>query len=114
MGGPGPDLKGQGPGREVAGPALLNRAEGQLMFELALGSDPGRTQTGPFGDVVTIATTTTTSSHHTTTHLTTITHHHPSSPSPTPFMNAIWRKMQDSGHKVCPPFFLFFMFVFTL
>ena len=47
-GGPGPDLKGQGPVRNLAGPALFGRSEGQLMCKLALGSGPGRTRTDPF------------------------------------------------------------------
>ena len=40
MGGPGPDLKGQGPGHQVAGLALFGRVKGWLMFELALGLNP--------------------------------------------------------------------------
>src|SRR5258705_13156595 len=114
-GGPGPDLKGQGPGRQVAGPAPFGRAKGRHMFELALGSDPGRTRTDPFGDMamvmvmvmvpVTIATT-----HH---------HHHSPPPPLTPTTQHVpstpmltrsegRHRIALSGH-TCARFFFSFM-----
>ena len=107
-GAPGPDLKGRGPGRQVAGPALFGRAKGQLMYELALGSDPGRTRTGPVGEVA-ICTTTTASppTPRLTPSITTATTTIPSMDAVTRVHKGGRRKMQDSGHKVCPLFFSF-------